>query len=44
MAILQILMLDVYIATPDAWATLLLIRTGSKEHNIRMCMRARIMG
>ena len=38
------LMLDVYIATPDTWATLLLIRTGSKEHNIRMCIRARSRG
>ena len=32
---------DVYIATPETWATLLLIRTGSKEHNIMLCKRAR---
>lgn len=36
--------LDVYIATPETWATLLLIRTGSAVHNIRLCMRARNMG
>jgi DNA polymerase (family 10) len=36
--------LDVYIATPENWATLLLIRTGSKEHNIKLCSRARHMG
>jgi DNA polymerase (family 10) len=36
--------LDIYIATLDTWATLLLIRTGSKEHNIRMCIRARSRG
>jgi DNA polymerase (family 10) len=32
--------LDVYIATPETWATLLLIRTGSKEHNIKLCKLA----
>jgi len=36
--------LDVYIATPATWATLLLIRTGSAAHNIRMCSRAKNMG
>jgi DNA polymerase (family 10) len=35
--------LDVYVATPETWATLLLIRTGSASHNIRMCSRARNM-
>lgn len=35
--------LDVYVATPETWATLLLIRTGSKEHNIMMCSRAKRM-
>lgn len=34
------LMLDVYIATPETFATLLLIRTGSKAHNIMLCKRA----
>ena len=35
---------DVYIARPETWATLLLIRTGSREHNIRMCSLARQLG
>jgi DNA polymerase/3'-5' exonuclease PolX len=35
---------DIYIATPDSWATLLLIRTGSKENNIRLCSLARTKG
>ena len=38
------LMLDVYIAAPETWATLLLIRTGSKEHNIKLCSLARQQG
>jgi len=32
---------DIYIATPATWATLLLIRTRSKENNIRLCSHAR---
>lgn len=36
--------LDVYIATPETWATLLLIRTGSKVHNIRLCTLAKTKG
>jgi len=35
---------DVYVATHDTWATLLLIRTGSKEHNIQLAQRARQLG
>jgi len=35
---------DIYIATPETWATLFLIRTGSKEHNVKMCAQARRMG
>lgn len=35
---------DIYWATPQNWATLLLIRTGSKEHNIRLCQLARQKG
>lgn len=35
---------DIYIATRETWATLLLIRTGSKAHNIKLCKRARSMG
>ena len=37
-------MLDLYIATAETWATLLLIRTGSKEHNIKLCSLARQKG
>jgi len=36
--------IDLYIATPETWATLLLIRTGSTENNIRLCSRAKEMG
>ncbi len=36
--------IDVYVATHDTWATLLLIRTGSKEHNIQLAQRARQLG
>lgn len=36
--------LDVYIATPATWATLLLIRTGSTSHNVLLCSRAKSMG
>lgn len=35
---------DIYMATPESWATLLLIRTGSAEHNIWMCSRAKACG
>ncbi len=35
---------DLYFATPESWATLLLIRTGSKENNIRLCSIARNKG
>ncbi|MBA7716801.1 hypothetical protein ES703_125879 [subsurface metagenome] len=33
--------LDVYYATPETFATLLLIRTGSKDNNIRLCTLAK---
>jgi DNA polymerase/3'-5' exonuclease PolX len=36
--------LDLYIANPETWATLLLIRTGSKEHNIKLCSLAKTKG
>ena len=36
--------LDIYFATPETWATLLLIRTGSKENNIRLCSLAKKRG
>jgi len=35
---------DIYKATPENWGVLLLIRTGSKEHNIKLCTRARWKG
>lgn len=35
---------DLYFATPETWATLLLIRTGSKENNIRLCTLAKTRG
>lgn len=35
---------DVYFATPATWPTLLLIRTGSREHNIKLCQRAQRLG
>jgi len=38
------IVLDVYVAAPETWATLLLIRTGSAKHNIMLCTRARDMG
>lgn len=36
--------LDVYFASPETFATLLLIRTGSKENNIRLATLARKRG
>ncbi len=35
---------DIYYATPETWGTLLLIRTGSKESNIRLCTLAQNKG
>jgi DNA polymerase/3'-5' exonuclease PolX len=35
---------DMYIADQRTWPTLLLIRTGSKDHNIRLAMRAKELG
>lgn len=32
---------DIYVARPETWATLLLIRTGSAKHNIILCKLAR---
>jgi DNA polymerase (family 10) len=31
---------DVYFATKETWGILLLVRTGSKEHNIKLCQIA----
>ena len=36
--------IDIYIAMPETWATLLLIRTGSKENNIRLATIAKRRG
>ena len=36
--------LDIYYATPESFATLLLIRTGSKGNNIRLCTLAKKKG
>ena len=35
---------DLYRANPTTWGVLLLIRTGSKKHNVILCMRARALG
>ena len=35
---------DFYLATPETWPTLWLIRTGSAEHNILLCARAKQVG
>lgn len=35
---------DLYFATPETWATLLLIRTGSKSHNIKLTTLAKKRG
>ncbi len=40
----KVIHVDIYLATAETWATLLLIRTGSAEHNIWMCARARACG
>jgi len=36
--------IDIYFATPASWSTLLLIRTGSKENNIRLATIAKRKG
>ena len=36
--------IDLYFATPATWSTLLLIRTGSKENNIRLATQAKRRG
>jgi DNA polymerase (family 10) len=35
---------DIYLADPDTWTTLLLIRTGSAQHNIKLCSTAKKLG
>jgi DNA polymerase (family 10) len=34
---------DIYRARPETWGVMLLIRTGSIQHNIKLCSRARAM-
>jgi DNA polymerase/3'-5' exonuclease PolX len=35
---------DIYLANPDTWITLVLIRTGPAQHNIKLCTKARELG
>jgi len=35
---------DIYRARPETWGVLLLIRTGSIQHNIKLCSKAKSMG
>ena len=36
--------IDLYFATPETWGALILIRTGSAQHNIALSKRALNMG
>jgi len=36
--------IDVYVATPETWSMLLLIRTGSARHNVWLCSLAKNKG
>ena len=36
----QGIQIDLYLATEESWWTLVVIRTGSKDHNIQLCLRA----
>ncbi len=38
------LQVDVYRARPETWGVILLIRTGSKEYNVKLCTLARSKG
>lgn len=38
------LQVDVYRARAETWGVILLIRTGSKEHNVKLCTLARSKG
>jgi DNA polymerase (family 10) len=35
---------DFYAATPETWGVILLIRTGSRDHNVRLCVHAKALG
>lgn len=41
---LNLIPVTLYFATDESWGTILLIRTGSKENNIRLCRRAQDIG
>jgi DNA polymerase (family 10) len=43
-AIPEEIAIDLYVASAQTWAALLLIRTGSREHNIGLCSLARDLG
>lgn len=38
------LQVDVYRARPETWGVILLVRTGSKDHNVKLCSLARSKG
>lgn len=35
---------DFYAATPETWGVILLVRTGSRDHNVRLCVHAHALG
>lgn len=35
---------DIYRARPETWGVILLVRTGSREHNVKLCSLARSKG
>jgi len=41
---MPVITVDIYVATSYTWSTLLLIRTGSKAHNIRLAKLAKRLG
>lgn len=38
------LQVDIYRARPETWGVILLVRTGSREHNVKLCTLARSKG
>lgn len=40
----ETLPIDLYIASEETWPTLMLLRTGSRAHNIKLAMRAQELG
>lgn len=42
--IFQGVQVDLYLATPETWWTLVIIRTGSASHNVKMCIEAKNKG